>query len=532
MGKYRVLVSCSLGRSALERLGADPSVEIVVEEIGDEARLAEVIPGFHALIVRSNVKVSKAVLEVADELLVVGRAGIGVDNIDVAAATGLGIGVLNAPAGNIVTTAEHTFALLMSLSRNIPAANASMKADKWEKKKFIGREMRSKTLGVVGLGRVGTVVAGLARGIGMKVVAFDPLLSPKRAAELGVEQCSFEELLAFADYITLHTPLTEKTRGMIGRDALSRVKPSVMIVNCSRGGVIDLDALFEAIEGGRVAGAALDVFEVEPPAHHPVFDRDEVVLTPHLGASTVEAQEGVATEVADGVLEYLATQSAPSLINAPAASAKAMEALGPIIMLAEKLGRFLSQVADGPIDEVKLTLWGEEGAESGDGGDLVGSALLKGLMILRLGQRVNLVNAKQLALESALKLKLVLTTEVCDFSHMISVEASGAWGSYLLEGALMGHGEPRIVRLDGSRLDALPEGNLILTYNDDVPGVIGSLGTCLGDHGVNIARYYNGRTSVGGAAVNLINVDQKVGEDVLRSLAELSHVQSVRQIIL
>jgi D-3-phosphoglycerate dehydrogenase len=529
MENHRVLVSCALGKTALERLKAEDSVEVVVDEISDEAVLAEKIAGFHALVVRSNVTVSRAVLERADELLVVGRAGIGVDNIDVAAATALGVGVLNAPSGNIVTTAEHAFALLMSLSRNIPRANASMKAGKWEKKRFIGFELRSKTLGIVGVGRVGSVVAGLARGVGMKVIASDPLLGSKRAAELGVEQCSFDELLARADYISLHTPLTEKTRGMMGREAFAKVKPSVMIVNCSRGGIVDLDALLAALEEGRVAAAALDVFEVEPPPHHPVFDRDEVVLTPHLGASTVEAQDGVASEVVDGLLEYLASQNAPNLINAPAASAKAMEALGPVIVLAEKLGRFISQMADGPIDEVKLTLWGDESEEAGE---LAVAALLKGLMILRLGQRVNLVNARQLARENGLTVKLASTTEASDFAQMMTVQASGAWGECLLEGALMGRGEPRIVRLDGSRLDAPTEGNLVLTYNDDVPGVIGSLGTCLGEHGVNIARYHNGRAAKGGAAVNLINVDQRVDDEVLEALGRLSHVRSVRQIIL
>ncbi len=526
---FRVLVTCPLGEAALDRFATRPGFSVRVEPINDPEALARTVPGFHAVIVRSNVKVTEAVLDAGKDLRVVGRAGIGVDNIDVDAATRRGVAVVNAPGGNVVTTAEHAVALLLGLARKIPQACASMKARRWDKKRFLGRELRGKTLGIVGVGRVGSVVAELAQGLRMRVIAYDPYLTDDRAGQLGVERVDLDGLLSRADAITVHTPLTPETRGLLGEDALARVKPGVLVVNCARGGIVDEDALERAVEDGRVAGAALDVFEQEPPPPHPLYDREEVVLTPHLGASTKEAQEGVAVEVADNVIAFLSTGVAPNALNAPSVPLETLQRLGPFLDLAERLGAFLSQTAGGPIERVEITC---HGRAAGDGTDLVAASVLKGLLAPALSARVNLVNAPAVARERGLRVLAGTSTEVGDFTDLVSVRVVGDGGDRRIDGTLFGRREPRIVRFDDFRLDAVPEGNLILIYNRDVPGVIGAIGTCLGEHGVNISGMHNGRGEPGGTAINLVNVDGTVEDGVLDALRGLPNILSARQVLL
>jgi D-3-phosphoglycerate dehydrogenase / 2-oxoglutarate reductase len=526
---YRILVTCDLGREALERFSARPNFSVDVRDIKEEEALVRAVPGYHAVVVRSNVRVSARALEAGSALQVVGRAGIGVDNIDVAAATRLGVAVVNAPGGNIVTTGEHAIALLMSLARRIPQATASVKAGRWEKKKFMGRELRGKTLGILGVGRVGSVVAEIALGLRMRVLASDPYLTVERAVRLGVELASFDALLAEADFLTIHTPLTPETRGLLGREALAKVKPGVFIVNCARGGIVDEEALLESIEAGRVAGAALDVFEVEPPPAKPLYQREEVVLTPHLGASTIEAQAGVAVEVAENIVSYLTTGAAANSVNAPAASSEVLRRLSPYLDLAERLGSFLSQLVVGPVEAAQVSFLGEAADQ---GPELVTGAFLKGLLSASLSTRVNLVNAAAVARERGIRVATTTSAEVQDFSDLISVRVEGSWGGHLLEGTLFGKSEPRLVRFDEYRLDALPRGNLLVIYNDDVPGVIGGIGSCLGRHRVNISGMYNGRTEEGGWAISLVNIDGAAPSEVLEDLARVPHIRRARQIFL
>ncbi len=524
----RILVTCDLGEQALAVFAQQPGFSVRVENIKDEETLRKTIPGFHAVVVRSNVQVTETVLVSGSELQVVGRAGIGVDNIDLEAATRLGVAVVNAPGGNVVTTAEHAIALLTSLARKIPAASASMKEQRWEKKKFLGRELRDKVLGIVGVGRVGSIVADLALGLRMRVVAFDPYLSEERASKIGVEKVPLEELLRTADFLTIHTPLTPETRGLIGRDCLAKVKPGLLLINCARGGIVDHDALLEAIEAGRVGGAALDVFEVEPPPPHPLYARDEVILTPHLGASTVEAQAGVAVEVAENITAFLNTGVAANALNVPSVPREVLRRLGPFLELAERLGRMAAQVAEGPVESVRVLCQGG----AADGIDLVTASFLKGLLSPVLSTRVNAVNAPAVARERGIRVISSTTADAQDFTELLSIQVQGSWGEHEFEGTLFGKSEPRLVRLDDFRIDALPRGTLILIYNDDVPGVIGAVGACLGRHEINIAGMYNGRMAAGGRAISLVNIDGVAPEDSLEDLRGLPHILSVRQILL
>lgn len=528
MAAYRVLVSCDLGHAAVERLLAESGVETVIREIDDERLLAEEVGGYSALIVRSNVKVTKEVLEAGKDLAVVGRAGIGTDNIDVKAATRLGIAVVNAPGGNTVTTAEHALAMLFSLARNIPRADRSMRAGKWEKKKFTGRELAGKTLGVIGVGRVGSVVAERARGLKMRVLGHDPFLTPERAAELGVERAGLNELLASSDFMTLHTPLTPETRSLIRAETLALAKPGAMLVNCARGGLVDLDALCDAINSGRIAGAALDVYPTEPPPRHPVMELEQVVMTPHLGASTFEAQEGVGVEVAENVISYLKRQTAPTMVNVPSSGPEAFTALAPYLGLAERMGKFVAQAAPGPISRATVTCRGEGAARAAQ---TIAAAAVRGLLCPHMSERVNLVNALAVAAERGVAVSVSTSLDVRDFVNLVEIEIAGSWGRSRAEGTLFGKREPRLVTFDGYRIDAKPDGEMILIFNRDVPGVIGMVGECLGARGVNLAGFYNGREAIGGRAIILLNLDHPVDEATLNCLASLPNVMSARRII-
>jgi D-3-phosphoglycerate dehydrogenase len=526
---HRVLVTCDLGEEALARFSTQPGFSVTVSKIGDEESLCAALPGFEAVIVRSNVTVTERVLSEAKDLQVIGRAGIGVDNINMDAATRLGVAVVNAPGGNVVTTAEHALALLLSLARKVPQAVSSMKARRWDKKSFMGRELRGKTLGVLGVGRVGSVVADRAQGLKMRVLAHDPYLSETRASQLGVERVDLDRLLTESDFITVHTPLTSETRGLLGQETLSKVKPGVLIVNCARGGIVDEQALLKAVESGRVAGVALDVFDVEPPPPNPLYDREEVILTPHLGASTVEAQASVAVEVAENVVAYLTVGVAPNALNVPSVPPETLRRLGPYLDLAERLGLFTAQIADGPVEAIQVLCQGQPAEE---GADLVTASFLRGLLAPVLSGRVNTVNAPAVARQRGIQVVSSTTSETRDFADLVSVQVECPSGRHTLEGTVFGRSEPRLVRFDEYRLDALPKGNLILIYNEDAPGVIGNIGTCLGRHQINISGMYNGRDAVGGRAISLVNIDGLASSGILDDLRALPHILTAKQIVL
>jgi D-3-phosphoglycerate dehydrogenase len=449
----------------------------------------------------------------------------------VPAATARGIIVMNAPDGNTMTTAEHTLALLLALARRVPEAHASLQGGKWERKKFVGVELRGKTLGVVGLGRIGRVVASRARGFEMKVLAFDPFVAPEQARDMELELAPLEEVCARADFLTVHTPLTAETRGIIGAREFARMKPDVRIINCARGGLIDERALHDALKEGRVAGAALDVFEQEPPAQdHPLLQFDGVITTPHLGASTREAQEGVAVTVAEQMRDYFQTGALRGAVNAPALGAQELHTLSPYLILAERLGRFQAQLLDEAVREVKIEYAGElaelEAAP-------VTRAFLAGLL-RDMSARVNVVNAFLIAEERGITVTTSYTRGAGhELSPAITTRVLTVTGEQSVSGALFGsNGDGRITEINGFRIEAIPSGHMIVTRNRDVPGVIGRVGTILGAHGVNVSRFHLGRRERGGEAMAVIETDAPLDEETLDELQAFEHIVSARRSVL
>ncbi|HEY0173039.1 MAG TPA: phosphoglycerate dehydrogenase [Pyrinomonadaceae bacterium] len=493
--------------------------------------LAEAVRGADGLVVRSETRVTAELLESAARLRVIGRAGVGVDNIDVAAATQRGVVVMNAPDGNTMTTAEHTLALLLALARRVPEGQASLKAGRWERKKFVGVELRGKTLGIVGLGRIGRVVASRALGFEMKVVAFDPFVAPERLRDEGIELATLEEVCARADFVTVHAPLTPETRGIIGARELSRMKQGVRVINCARGGLIDERALHDAIKEGRVAGAALDVFEEEPPpAAHPLLGLEEVVATPHLGASTREAQEGVAVIVAEQMRDFFLTGAVRGAVNVPAVGAQELKALGPYLDLAERLGRFQAQLVDEPVRSVDLEFAGEAAAASDSAP--VTRSFLAGLL-RSMSARVNVVNALFIAEERGIGVTVSHKHAAAgaEAREPLRTRVTTTAGEHTVAGALFGRqADGRVTEIDGFRIEAVPSGNMLLTRSSDVPGVIGRVGTILGDHGVNISRFQLGRRERGGEAMAVIETDAPPDDPTLEELRGFGPVISARRI--
>lgn len=490
-------------------------------------QLKEIIGDYDALIVRSETRVTADIINAGTRLKVIGRAGSGVDNIDVQAATKRGIVVMNAAAGNSVTTGEHTLAMMMSLARKIPQAHSSMKAGKWEKKKFMGLELRGKTLGIVGFGNIGKIVAQGAGGLGMKVLAFDPFLSKEVAARMGVEVVAFDEICTRSDFVTVHTPLTEETRGIIGESAFAKMKDGVRIINCARGGLVDETALFNAIKSGKVAAAALDVFSSEPPpADLPLLSLDEVIVTPHLGASTAEAQDQVAIITAEQIATFLTTGGISGAVNMAAVSPEVLAVLQPYLTLGEKLGRFQSQLDLQSVSEVEITYSGEV-AEL----DVrpITSAILAALLA-QVSENVNQVNAAIVAENRGLKVKESLARTSTE--NLIEVTLRGDSGESQVTGALFGPNDARIVNLNSYRLEAVPEGHLLVISNEDVPGMIGHVGTFLGGQGVNIAQLYLSRNRKGGVALSIYQLDHELDLTALQSLAADDNIRSVKQISL
>ncbi|MBN1919050.1 MAG: phosphoglycerate dehydrogenase [Verrucomicrobia bacterium] len=479
---------------------------------------------YDGILVRSATKLKRDVLAHAGALRVIGRAGVGVDNVDVDAATERGILVMNTPEGNTVSTAEHTFSLLLALTRNIPQAAASVRAGEWKKGTFSGVELRGKTLGIIGLGRIGTTVARFAQGFQMKAVGFDPFMTREKAERLGIELVELDDLLSRSDYITVHTPLTNETRHMINAAAIEKMKPGVRLLNCARGGIIDEEALAAAIESGRVAGAALDVFSTEPPGDNRLLKLDKVIATPHLGASTAEAQEQVAVDAAVEVADYLLDGRIANAVNAPMVDEQVLERLRPFVVLAEKLGAIVAQMVKGTIEAIEVECCGAI-AEHDVGP--VSIAALKGFLDTILEGGVNTINAAVRAKERGIKIAESTSGDAEEFVSLVRIEARGGKGGVGVAGTVFGKNDPRIVRINGYHVDAHPAGALVLIVNRDVPGAIGKIGMTLGNHRVNIADMTLGRKEEGRNAMVVLNIDGSVppeAVDELRSTPEVVEV--------
>jgi D-3-phosphoglycerate dehydrogenase len=522
----KVLVSDSLAPQGVEVLMKAQGLEVIERPGCSPAELLELIRDVDGLVIRSGTKVTSEVIAHARQLRVIGRAGIGVDNVDVPAATARGIVVVNTPEGNNVTTAEHAIALLVSLARHIPQATASMKAGKWEKKKFQGTELFNRVLGVVGAGNIGRIVVDRALGLGMKVIVADPYLSPERAAQMEVEKVELDELLSRSDAITVHVPKTKDTTGLLDRKAFAKCKKGVLVINAARGGIVDESALYEALDSGQVGGAALDVFVEEPPPQdHPLVQHPLVICTPHLGASTEQAQINVSVAVAEQVRDYLLQDVVRNSINVPSISQELMAEFAPYLALAEKLGRFQGQLAKCAVQRVEVEYAGDIAKMKVAP---VTIAVLKGLLECTQSS-VNMVNAPILAQDLGIKLIESKVGRSQDFASSITVRVKGKnTPECLIEGAVFHGGQPRIVRLDDFMLEAIPEGPTLLVQNHDQAGVVGTVGTLLGEEGINISRMQLALVRERNEAAMLVNVDSVPSEKTLNKLRSLPHVTNAQ----
>ena len=528
--RFRILVSDPLSDAGLERLAAAEDTAVFAPDCGGQAMsrdaLLEALPDHDALIVRSATRVDDEALEAGRRLRVVGRAGVGLDNIDVESATRRGVLVMNTPGANATATAEHTWALLLSLCRRIPAADASVRAGRWERRRYTGIQLHGKTLGVVGLGRVGRLVALRAQGFGMEVLAYDPYLSADAAAELRVELVDLEQLLAGSDVVTLHVPLTEQTRGFLGTEQLVGMKPGALLVNAARGGLVDEAAVAAALETGRLAGAAFDVFAAEPPAGSPLLARDDVVLTPHLGASTIEAQRDVSVQIIEQVLAALRDEEYRNAVNLPFVAKGGLAEIRPWLDLAERLGRLVVALAPGRLERVEIEARGPEVAPHAQP---LSAALLVGILEPISGAGVNFVNAAHRAGERGIDVVRSRRASAAEYANLVGCRVTADGGERSAAGTLF-HDRPRTVEIDGFHLDAPPVGTALLVWNRDVPGVIGKVGTILGNAGVNIAEWRLGRSAPGETALAFVNLDEPAPADVLDSLAAIDGVRAVRQL--
>ncbi len=526
----KVLVTDSLADQGVELLEQTAGIEVVNKPGTSPEELLELIGDAEGLIIRSATKVTAEVLARAEKLKVVGRAGIGVDNIDVPAATDHGVVVVNTPEGNNITTAEHAIALMVSLARHIPQATASMKARKWEKKKFQGMELYNRVLGVVGAGNIGRIVCLRGAGLGMKVIVHDPFITPEAAAKLGAELVSFDELLERADVITVHVPKTKGTTGLLNKAAFAKCKDGVFVINAARGGIVDEEALLEALDSGKVGGAGLDVFVEEPPPDdHPLVAHPNVICTPHLGASTEQAQVNVAVAVAEQIRDYLLEGIVRNSLNVPSVSPELMEEVEPYLVLAGKVGRFHGQLAKSHIDQVEVEYAGEIA-------DLdvapITIAVLFGLLSPT-RENVNMVNAPVVAQQLGIKIIETKSTQPRDFASAITVTVRGSnvTGSganeRLISGAIFHGDQPRIVRLDDFMLEAIPEGQTLLVHNHDQSGVVGTVGTALGEAGINISRMQLALVRERNEAAMLVNIDGQPPGSVIENIAALPNVISV-----
>jgi D-3-phosphoglycerate dehydrogenase len=522
-GQVKVLIGDKMDPRAAA-IFRDRGIEVDEKPGLSPDELKAIIGDYDGLAVRSSTRVTAAIMDAAlPRLKVIGRAGIGVDTIDVPAASARGIIVMNTPFGNSITTAEHAIAMLFALAREIPQADQSTQSGKWEKSRFMGVELAGKTLGLIGCGNIGSIVADRAHGLKMKVAAYDPFLSPERAVELGVDKVELDELLQRADFITLHTPLTDQTRGILSREALSKTKKGVRIVNCARGGLIDEAALKDALESGHVAGAALDVFSEEPAKANPLFGTPGLICTPHLGASTTEAQVNVAIQVAEQMSDFLLLGGIANAVNVPSLSAEEAPRLRPYMALAEKLGRLVGQVVGPDIRSIDVEV---EGAAAELNIKPITGAVLAGVMGTW-SDTVNMVNAPYLAKERGLDVREIRSSQEGDYHTLVAVTVGTDSGPKRVEGTLFGNRAARLVSIFGIQVEAELAGQMIYIVNSDEPGFIGALGTMLGEHEVNIATFNLGRREEGGEAVALVAVDDPITAELASELHRLPGVREV-----
>ena len=521
----RILVSDDLSQEGVALLSREHDVDVMTD-LGPE-QLMRVIADYDALIVRSGTKVTKDVIE-ASNLKVIGRAGVGVDNIDVDAATAKGIIVINAPEGNMISAAEHTISMMMALSRNIPQANASVRKGEWQRSQFLGVEVFGKMLGVVGLGRIGAEVAKRMRALGMSVIAYDPFITIERAKELRVDLASLDEVLANADFITVHTPLTKDTHHLIGAQEIAKMRDGVRILNVARGGIIDEAALFEGLKSGKIAGAALDVFEHEPPSGNPILGLDNCIATPHLGASTVEAQINVAVAIAEQTLSALKGEPVRNAVNVPI-RAETFGAVRSYMPLSEQLGKFCIQLVEGQIEGVEVTYTGE--VAQCDVHPLT-IAVIKGVLDSVLQSPVNFVNAEMHAKKRGIRITETRTEKLEDFQSLISVRIDSNKGEWSVSGTLFLGDQPRIVKIGNYHVDAETQGCMLITSHIDKPGVIGRVGTLLGNNNINIAGMNVGRDKVRGGAVMVLALDDPIPDEVLAQIRQIDGISVAKAVVL
>ncbi len=525
----KILIADPLSDQGVDILKSEKNIEVDVNTDLSHEKLLERIGYYDALIVRSGTDVTSEVIKAGDRLKVIGRAGVGVDNIDVRAATRRGILVVNTPGANTVSAAEHTMTLLLALSRNIAPANISLRSRKWERRQFMGVEVYGKTLGIIGLGRIGTEVARRAVAFGMHVMAADPYISPDHAALLDIRLVENHEIVQKADYISVHLPLTDETHHLLSQKEFAAMKDGVRVINCARGGILDEAALYDAIVNGKVAGAALDVYEDEPPLDSPLLGLDSVLTTPHLGASTTEAQIHVAVEIARQVLDALSGRPVRNAVNMPPISPADAEKIGPYVELAEKLGVFQSQLIDGHVTEVHIDYSGEVAEHTTT---IISIALQKGLIERFLGETVSYVNAPLIARERGIKVVETRSNAVEGFSNLISVTVKTDRGEKRAAGTIFGTRDGRIVRVNDYHVDVVPQGYMLVISNQDKPGVVGALCTLLGRFDINIAAMSLGREEPGGEAVFILNLDSVVPDEVMDQIKLLDNIREARLVSL
>ncbi len=520
----KVLISDKLGDIGVRMFKEAEGISVDVKTGMNPEELKSVIGDYDALVIRSATKVTEEILDAAKNLKVVGRAGIGLDNVDIPAATKRGVIVMNTPGGNVVTTGEHAIAMLMALTRNIPSGTASLKAGKWDKKNLQGREVFNKTLGVIGFGKVGAVVADRARGLKMNVIVYDPYVTPALIEKAGFENATFDELLQRSDYITVHVPKLKNTIGLINKAAFEKMKPGVMIINCARGGIVNEQDLYDALKSGKVGGAALDVFENEPPGSSPLLEFSNLICTPHLGASTEEAQTNVAVAVADQIIDYLQNGTIRNAVNVPSVTGELLKKMSPYLSLAESMGRLQAQLIKGPLKEVIVEYAGDfQGMDMAP----VTTAAIKGILAPILQDDVNFVNAHIIAKERGIKVTETNIAESEDFANLVTIQAITNKMTSTVSGTIFGKKDPRVVRINRFRVEMSPRGHLALINNLDKPGAIGSIGTTLGKHNINISRMQVGQEEEGNHNIVFLRTDTPIPENVLEELRHLPMIKSV-----
>jgi len=521
----KVLVSDKLSETAVQ-IFRDRGIDVdFMPELGkDKEKLAEVISQYDGLAIRSATKVTPKILDAATNLKVVGRAGIGTDNVDKEAASKKGVIVMNTPFGNMITTAEHAIAMMFAVARQVPEASASTQAGKWEKSRFMGTELTGKTLGVIGAGNIGGIVCDRARGLKMKVVAYDPFLGQEKADKMGVEKVDLDELLARADFITLHVPLTDQTRNILSKENLEKTKKGVRVINCARGGLVDEAALAELLKSGHVAGAGFDVFAEEPATDNPLFNLPNVVCTPHLGAATTEAQENVALQVAEQMADYLLTGAVTNALNMPSVTAEEAKVMGPWIKLSDHLGSFIGQMTDEPIKAINILY---DGVVSDMNLEALTCSAVAGIM-KSVNPEVNMVSAPVVAKERGVKISTTKQDKSGAFEGYIKLTVVTDKRERSIGGTVFSDGKPRFIQIKGINIDAEIGAHMLYTTNNDEPGIIGTLGQTMGENGVNIANFTLGRSDAGGEAIALLYIDHKVSPEAIKNLEATGKFQQVR----